>query len=249
MKSALLMGLNYSGTPYALNGCINDVKNMSSLLVSNGYLPKNIITLVDSDPKQVPTRARILQELKNIVSKKSTEVTIFYSGHGSQVRDTNHDEQGGNDSVIVPRDFQTRGFIVDDELLSIIKNVKCKCLLMFDSCNSGTVCDLPFSYSYVKENTFSLKKNKMVNIPNPNIYMMSGCRDNQYSEDAYENETFGGAFTNAFLKHFTVSKPLIRLYADICKTLPPEQQPVFSSSSLSIQTNIPFYSLSKMVFK
>jgi hypothetical protein len=151
--------------------------------------------------------------------------------------------------VIVPRDFQTRGFIVDDELLSIIKNVKCKCLLMFDSCNSGTVCDLPFSYSYVKENTFSLKKNKMVNIPNPNIYMMSGCRDNQYSQDVYVNRTFGGAFTNAFLKNFKTTKPMLTLYADICKSLPSSQQPVFSSSSLAMpQANQPFFSLKKMVF-
>lgn len=242
MKSALLIGLNYSGTPYQLNGCINDVKNMSSLLVSNGY---NITTLIDTDPSRMPTRSRILQELTKIVSMNSNELFIFYSGHGSRVKDTNGDEQ--MDSVIVPSDFKTNGFIVDDELLTIIKNIKCKCMLLFDSCNSGTVCDLPFSYTFVKNNLFSLTRNKFVNIINPNIYMMSGCKDNQYSLDVYQNNKYGGAFTNAFLKNFTSSKSMMNLYADICKSLPLSQQPVFSSSSLPLPTN-KLFSMSKMIF-
>ena len=154
MKSALLIGLNYSNTPYQLNGCLHDVTNMTSLLVSNGY--SHITTLIDSDPKRIPTKQRILQELKNMVLSNSSELFIFYSGHGSRVKDMNQDEQNGMDSVIVPSDFKTNGFIIDDELLNIIKNITCKCTLLFDSCNSGTVCDLPFSYTYVKNNLFSL---------------------------------------------------------------------------------------------
>jgi hypothetical protein len=249
MKSALLIGLNYAGTPYALNGCINDVTRMRSLLLANGYLPQNITTLVDSEDRK-PTRAVILQEITRLLATPSTELLLLYSGHGSQVRDRNGDEQGGMDSVIVPSDFQTSGFILDDDLGNLVQKIKCKCLLLFDSCNSGTVCDLPFSYSYVRNRTFALKKNKFIKIANPNIYMMSGCRDNQYSEDAYTNGTFGGAFTNAFLKNFTTTKPMLTLYADICKSLPSSQQPVFSSSSLAIpQANQPVFSLKKMVFR
>lgn len=249
MKSALLIGLTYPGTPYQLYGCINDVNNMSSLLVSNGY---NITKLIDSDPSLMPTRDRIIQELKKIVSTKSSELFIFYSGHGSRIKDVNGDEQGGMDSVIVPYDFNTKGFIVDDELLSIIQNITCKCTLFFDSCNSGTVCDLPFSYTYLKNNKFLLKNNKFVKITNPNIYMISGCKDNQYSEDTYQNNTYGGAFTTAFLKNYTSSKTMMTLYADICKSLPSRQQPVFSSSSLPFPSNKLFsvskVSLTKMIF-
>jgi len=245
MKSALLIGLTYPGTPYQLYGCINDVNNMSSLLVSNGY--SNITKLIDTDKSSMPTRDRIIQELKKIVSTKSSELFIFYSGHGSRVNDVNKDEQGGMDSVIVPYDFTTKGFIVDDELLSIIKNITCKCTLLFDSCNSGTVCDLPFSYTYVRNNTFSLKRNKFINITNPNIYMISGCKDNQYSEDTYQNNVYGGAFTRAFLKNYTSSKTMMNLYADICKSLPSRQQPVFSSSSLPLPKN-KLFSLTKMIF-
>jgi len=245
MKSALLIGITYPGTPNKLYGCINDVNNMTSLLVSNGY--SNITKLIDSDPLLMPTRNRIIEELKNIVSTNSSELFIFYSGHGSRVKDVNKDEEGGMDSVIVPCDFKTKGFIVDDELLSIIKNIRCKCTLLFDSCNSGTVCDLPFSYNYVKDNTFSLKRNKFNSITNPNIYMISSCKDNQYSEDTYQNNTYGGAFTTAFLKNYSSSKTMMTLYADICKSLPSRQRPVFSSSSLPIPKD-KLFSLSKMIF-
>lgn len=247
MKSALLIGLNYTGTPYQLNGCINDVNNMRSILLSNGYLSENITSLVDTEQGRVPNKQTILQELKTIITKSNTELFIYYSGHGSQVRDQNGDEQGGMDSVLVPSDFQINGFIIDDDLGKLIQQIKCKCILLFDSCNSGTVCDLPFSFSYLKNNMFSLKKNKAVNISNPNIYMMSGCRDNQYSEDANVNGTYGGAFTNAFLKLFSPQKPLITLYTEICKTLPASQQPVFSSSSFTVpQARNPLFSLNKM---
>lgn len=249
MKRALLIGINYTNTSSQLHGCINDVNNVRSLLLKNGYLSKNITTLVDSDPTRMPTKAMILQQLNTIIAMNSTELFILYSGHGSRITDTNGDEQGGMDSAIVPCDFKTNGMIVDDDLVNMIKNIKCKSILLFDSCHSGTVCDLPFSYSYVKKNTFSLKKNKFITISNPNIYMMSGCRDNQYSEDAYVNGIYGGAFTTAFIKQFTTKKTLLTLYADICKSLPSFQQPVFSSSSLFFpQASLPVFSLKKMIF-
>jgi len=246
MKSALLIGLNYTGTPYQLNGCINDVNNMRTLLLANGYLPENITTLVDTERTSIPNKKNILQQLQTIISKNNTEVLIYYSGHGSQVRDLNGDEQGGNDSCIVPSDFQVNGFIIDDDLGKLVQQIKCKCILLFDSCNSGTVCDLPFSFAYLKNNTFVLNKNKAVNISNPNIYMMSGCRDNQYSLDENVNGTYGGAFTNAFLKRFTSQKPMITLYAEIC-TLLPSQHPLFSASSFTVpQARQPVFSMNKM---
>jgi hypothetical protein len=250
MKAALLIGLNYTGTRFQLHGCINDVMNMRSLLIANEYLDENITILIDSNSAQLPTRANILAQIQALINNTSiTELFILYSGHGSQVRDTNGDERGGRDSVIVPCDFQQNGFIVDDTLITMIKNITCKCLLLFDSCNSGTVCDLPFSYNYVKNNIFSLKKNKYINISNQNIYMMSGCRDNQYSQDCYVNGVYGGAFTNAFIKKFTSTKTMFTLYADICKSLPSSQQPVFSSSSLAFpQAKNQLFSLSRMIF-
>jgi hypothetical protein len=237
MKSALLIGLTYPGTPYQLYGCINDVNNMSSLLVSNGY--SNITKLIDSDPLLMPTRNRIIQELKKIVSTKSSELFIFYSGHGSRVKDANKDEQGGMDSVIVPYDFKTNGFIVDDELLSIIKNITCKCTLLFDSCNSGTVCDLQWNFEK-KENTLMKYMNPNHTIINSNIFMISGCKDQQQSNDIYDNESNEscGLLTSTFIKCLRDSNHninLLTLYNNICNEIMAKgfinQVPTLSSSS------------------
>ena len=237
MKSALLIGLNYSNTPYQLNGCLHDVTNMRSLLVSNGY--SHITTLIDSDPKRIPTKQRILQELKNVVSSKSSELFIFYSGHGSRVKDMNQDEQNGMDSVIVPSDFKTNGFIIDDELLSIIKNITCKCTLLFDSCNSGTVCDLQWSFQYQNKDTYVRSQNNVFSIANPNIFMFSGCRDSQFSADSYslEEQEPVGAFTNALIQVLRAKRhnvQIVLLYRDVCNYLTSGgfgQNPVFSSSA------------------
>ena len=82
-------------------------------------------------------------------------------------------------------------------------------------------------------------KNNNVVIQNPNIYMFSGCKDNQTSADAYTNEgqDYMGAFTNALINALRMNRHNVNcmlLYRDICnylKTNGFEQLPIFSSSS------------------
>ena len=180
MKKALLIGINYTSTPdVQLNGCIDDVVNMRNTLIdAYDYESANITLLRDDELRAAyqPTRDNILNQLKSLVSQsgKLSELWIHYSGHGSQIRDTNRDETSGYDSMIIPSDFQVKGFILDDELLSIIQTIKCKSILMFDSCNSGTVCDLPWSFEYKNTGAYVKTKNNHVVIQNPNIYMLSG---------------------------------------------------------------------------
>src|SRR3990167_4120733 len=47
-KKALLIGINYTGSPQALRGCVNDAWNVAHFLVNNwGYEPGNIRVLSD----------------------------------------------------------------------------------------------------------------------------------------------------------------------------------------------------------
>ena len=146
-KKALLIGINYLADPSArLNGCINDVNNIADVLVdAYGYNLADIVKLRDdvSNPSQLPTRVNILNQLRTIIASSAncSEIWIHYSGHGSRIRDTNGDETDGIDEIIVPVDFRTKGFIVDDEIFNIIQNSKCKTMLVFDSCHSGTICE------------------------------------------------------------------------------------------------------------
>jgi hypothetical protein len=247
MKKALLIGINYTSTPdVQLNGCIDDVVNMRNTLIdAYDYESANIILLRDDELRSAyqPTRDNIINNLKSLVvqSGKLSELWIHYSGHGSQIRDTNRDETSGYDSMIIPSDFERKGFILDDELLSIIQNIKCKAILMFDSCNSGTICDLPWSFEYKNPSNYLKTKNNNVVIQNPNIYMLSGCKDNQTSADAYNNDSqrYVGAFTNALITALRMNRhnvPFLILYRDVCNYLTANKFTQIPIMSCSTQT-------------
>jgi metacaspase-1 len=252
MKKALLIGINYYSLPdITLNGCVRDIINMRNMLIdAYNFSQNNIIMLRDdvTNPSSQPTRANILSAITSLVSQSSSleELWIHYSGHGSQIPDFNKDEAGGYDSILVPIDYRTKGFIVDDELLNIIKNSKCRTVILSDSCHSGTVFDLPYSYEFQIGNTFSRTLNNNSIMKNPNIFMFSGCKDSQTSADTYNTETLQavGAFTDAFincLRNKQHNTSFISLYRDVCNYLIDkgyDQKPIFSSSSPLPTSNI-----------
>jgi len=246
MKKALLVGINYKGIPgAALNGCINDIVNISEVLIdSYDYESRNITQLRDdnANPAFAPTRANIISGLTALVAQSSnlSEIWFHYSGHGSQMRDTNGDEADRLDEILVPVDFQRSGFIVDDEIFNIVKNSKCKTILIFDSCHSGSVCDLQWGYQYANGSLMkSMATNKIIN--NPNIFCFSGCKDPETSADAYsrEKQMGVGAFTDTFircLRNNRMNVDILKLYSDICVTIKQagfSQNPAFSCSSPS----------------
>jgi hypothetical protein len=244
MKFALLIGSNYINVPNSkLYGCINDIINIKNMLIdAYNYSDSNIVMLRDDIPDSLPTRNNIINYLTNTINQSSNydEIWIHYSGHGHRITDYSNDENDGYDEVIVPCDYQTSGFIIDDELFNIIKNSKCKTIIIMDCCNSGTSCDLPWSFEKT-ENSF----NKYFNayrepIENPNIFMISGCKDDQTSNDIYSRDfnQSCGAFTSSFIKSLRNSNhniDIFTLYINICNELMKNgyanQLPVLSSSS------------------
>jgi hypothetical protein len=243
MKFALLIGSNYINTPNArLYGCINDIINIKNMLIdAYDYIDSNIIVLRDDKPNLLPTQANIINNLTNVINESANyeEVWIHYSGHGSTVIDDNNDEADGKDEVIVPCDFQTDGVITDDVIFNIIKNSKCRTIIVMDCCNSGSVCDLQWSFEN-NETSFVKNMNPNHEIANPNIFMISGCKDDEYSNDIYdtENNESCGALTSTFIKCLRDSKHnigLFSLYDNICNELIaigfPNQLPILSSSA------------------
>lgn len=246
MKRALLIGINYNNNnDDQLHGCITDIENMRQLLVNiYTYDPSNIIMLRDDvdDPLLKPTHHNIIDQLYYLVKQSDTldECWIHYSGHGNQVPDLNGDEKSKLDSVIIPVDYRINGVIIDDEIQSITQNIKCKTIMLFDSCNSGTVCDLQWSFVYDGSMNSSIRMNNTLFITNPNIYMFSSSTDTQFSLETYnmrlkENV---GLFTNTFiecLKERNYNASVLDLYKDICINLMEnghKQRPILSSSSI-----------------
>lgn len=74
---------------------------------------------------------------------------MHYSGHGTQIRDTNGDEADGFDEALVPYDYTSAGCILDDELFRIVvRPLRDGVTLtsLMDCCHSGTILDLPYLY-------------------------------------------------------------------------------------------------------
>lgn len=93
-------------------------------------------------------------------------LTVYYTGHGSQVADKSGDEADGMDEVMVFDD----GFIVDDDLAGAVKrncSGQCKVLLLNDCCRSGTIWDVPEDIK-VAERTWPA-----------NVLSMSAAKDSQ----------------------------------------------------------------------
>jgi hypothetical protein len=240
-KRALLIGCNYTATPSVqLAGCISDIVNARNTLIdAYGYQDVNIYMLRDDDASRLPTKAKIIYYLTQVLSSSSANDTVWihYSGHGTQIKSLDSDEIDKLDECIVPCDYATAGIITDNELYALLKNAKPRILLLFDSCHSGTGCDLQYSINY-NNGTLSKVVNNKKFIPSPNIVMISGCQDAQTSADAYDNmsKRAVGAFTQTLLETLRTSDhniAILPLYAKLCANLKSfgfTQMPVLSST-------------------
>ena len=241
-KKALLIGINYIGTTNELFGCINDVTSIKERITPAGFSDISVIT--DLTPKK-PTRAIILEEFKRLLSTSQSDDLLFfcYSGHGSYTFDRNSDETDGRDEMILSCDLQG---ILDDELKALIQtHLKPGATLfaMFDCCFSGSVLDLKYQYLDSLNYENYTENDKQLETQG-NVFMISGCTDNQTSADAFINKRACGAMTWSFLEAAKEKKgctwrELIKLMRDKLKTSEFPQIPQFSSGTfVNIDTPI-----------
>ena len=198
VKNALLIGCNYVGSDYELNGCINDVENIQKKLKEQ-YGFNNVLIMSDNTAKK-PTKKNILDEIKNLLTnaKSGDKLFLAFSGHGTTVNDTSSDEKDGLDEMFVPLDFDC---ISDDEIKTFINtNLKADVTLLalFDCCHSGTILDLRYQY-FDSDNYNNSTENTKETETLGNVIMISGCMDSQTSADAYIKLKYQGAMTWAFL--------------------------------------------------
>ena len=197
-KKALLIGINYLDTPYALSGCIDDTTRMKDLLSLHSFNDFQILTDL-TDIK--PTKQNILNQLQNLINNAASGDLLFFyfSGHGSYTYDRNNDETDGRDEMLVSLDLQP---IIDDELKSILQNSMKRELTiigLFDSCHSGTILDL--KYNYLDTNNYdNYSENNKVSECQGNVIMISGCMDSQTSAEALINNKAQGALKWSFIE-------------------------------------------------
>jgi len=231
-RTAFLVGINYTGTINELYGCINDTKNVEDLL-KNIYNFTNL-TLLNDETAEKPTKENILKGLQTLLSNTESGDTAFFmfSGHGTGTADLNKDETDGQDELIVPIDaFSINTCILDDELNKLIRNTLkpgAKLVALFDCCFSGTMLDLRYTYGY-PDNT---NESETVG----DVYMISGCTDQQLSADTVApvngRTMASGAMTYAFLtiiKETALMGDLVTKMGTFLKENGYPQRPLLSS--------------------
>jgi len=229
-KQALLVGINDYNGFNDLQGCINDVTNVRSVLKTYfGYTNDDIRVITDSRA----TKVNILFRLNKMVkSAENGDSLIFhYSGHGSQIRDREGDELKDHmDEIICPYDMNWEdGFITDDMLREILNKLKqgVKMEILLDSCHSGTGTRDIFPDAMADFESVNLVKSRFLSPPvdiecrhqgdedkmKPiksfrtdkeiilNHVLWAGCKDSQTSADALIDGNYNGAFSYYFCKH------------------------------------------------
>jgi hypothetical protein len=242
-KKALLIGINYINTPYALSGCIDDTTRIQELLIQHGFNDLKILTDLTSIK---PTKQNILNEFKNlIVNAVAGDILVFYfSGHGSYTYDINGDETDRKDEMIISFDLQT---VIDDELKNILSTYMKNDVTifgLFDSCHSGTMFDLKFNY--LDSNNFdNYFENNKVTECNGNVIMISGCMDNQTSVETVIDSKPQGAMSWSFIQCINKTpncswRELLKSMRDLLKTSSYSQIPQLSTDS--------FYDIDSKIF-
>jgi len=151
---ALLIGINYSGTPNELAGCIADVNRIREFLLLHGYSddPRSMVILTDDQGGNFsPTGHNILGAMHWLVSgnRPGDRLFLHYSGHGGQVKDPDGDRESGYDSTIVPLDHVKNGQITSDALHKVLVSPLprgVRMTVIFDCCHSGSAIELPYVY-------------------------------------------------------------------------------------------------------
>lgn len=217
-KKALCVGINdYPfGEANDLRGCVNDANDWANLLRDH-YDFANVKQLLDADA----TKANILAGLKDLLAKSADgDVLVFTNAsHGTYVADNDQDEPKF-DEAICPHDTDSN-LLVDDELRNLFLNIPSgvRLTVISDSCHSGSVTRVKVNeYRRNRQLSPSLLNNPVLSASEMaeargkkekfpesgmNEILLSGCKSNQTSADAYIANDYHGAMSYHAIKVIT----------------------------------------------
>lgn len=234
-KKALCVGINqFKNLPpnSALQGCVNDAKDMSAVLKELlGFKDSDIATLTDGQA----TKANIMNNLKSMVQEakagKYSYLVFSLSSHGTQIPDTSGDEPDRADEAFCPHDLAQKGnqwdpnFIIsDDELHDLFIQLPENVLLevYLDTCHSGTglrAVDLLLdrrprylpppsieAFDQVEGKKSRGLHQALLEKGLVHHILWAGCRSDQTSADAKIGGVYHGAFTYYYCKELRACK-------------------------------------------
>jgi hypothetical protein len=142
-RRALLVGINeYPDPASRLEGCVNDVFLMSSVLQESGFDAEDIRVVLDDRA----TTKGILERLHWLLDgvREGDERMLYYSGHGAQIPGYGaKDEPDRVDECLVPWDFDwtPQHAILDRQFCELYSQLPYEShfVAVFDCCHSGGI--------------------------------------------------------------------------------------------------------------
>jgi hypothetical protein len=133
-RRALCVGINqYPGAP--LSGCVADAEDWARAFGTLGF---DTELMRDGEA----TRAAILRKLGDMLAASTAgDVIVFqFAGHGTQFPDLDGDEEDGPDEAMVPYDYGSGAYLIDDDVRDLLARIPdgVNMTCFFDCCHSGT---------------------------------------------------------------------------------------------------------------
>lgn len=233
-KRALLIGINAYQSVRSLQGCVNDTTNLRLILKEQlGYTNDDIRVLIDSRA----TEAAIKERLGWLVAdaKRGDLLVLHFSGHGSQVRDRDEQDELSDqlDEILCPFDMNWDGTFITDDYLTAQLRVPAGVTLevILDCCNSGdATLELGFAGAgvvgtpdrqprFLQPPVDIVARHQGDSLPRKTLFsgrekaslaLWSACASFQTAADASFDGVANGAFTFFLCKHLREAPGLSR---------------------------------------
>jgi metacaspase-1 len=140
-QKALLVGINdYPDPKMRLEGCVNDVFQMSATLQQCGVPANDIRVCLDDRATAEGIKSRLEWLLDD--PKPNDELIFYYSGHGARVPEYGANlEPDQHIETLVPWDFDwtPERYIADDQIFGLYSQLPydTRFVMIFDCCHSG----------------------------------------------------------------------------------------------------------------
>lgn len=169
-KRSLLIGSNYHGTEGAeLKASHDDVCSMKDYIVNVHGFSENdemMTVLLDDNEHKPPTFLNIVEAFKSLSEQSQPGDALFiqFSGHGGRILDSPiNNNVESYDEIIVPSDYSTSGVIRDTLIFKTLlapMRYGVSVTIVIDSCDTGMMIDLPYSWSTRYDKSGSVAKMK-----------------------------------------------------------------------------------------
>jgi len=209
MDRAVFVGINAYPYPNALHGCLNDINDVGAAVVTVCHFDSTGIVVLQDDKATADAIKATLQKV--VAQLKADDRFLFwYSGHGAQLVDGD-----AATDVLCPVDFdftQATSVSVQD-LHDIFSRIPSGVNAVWgsDSCHSGDL-ERDFYRHGVPKMFRRAASHRGIAAPTkvrtfrdvattlPNVALISGCRSDQTSADAFIEGRYNGAMTYFLLQ-------------------------------------------------